>query len=199
MHMAERSRNASWRHCDSYLMQCFGQECPEIPIAIGRAHTRTRIALDGVVEVGKLQRIAQKENRRVIAHQVPVAGFGIKLHSKTANIALGIGCTTLAGNSRKAYKARRFFAYLRENRCSSIGRNIVRNGECTICTCTFSVHTPFGNNFSVEVGKFLNVPGVLYRYRPANTCGLCILVIGNRPSILRSQMFFIVLLHIKKM
>ena len=39
-------------------------------------------------------------------------------------------------------------------------------------------------------------PRVLHRHRPTNACGLRVLVVGNGATILRRQMFFIVLLHI---
>ena len=122
------------------------------PVAICRAHTRSRIALNGVVEVGKFQRIAQEKYRRVVANQVPVARVGVKLHRKATNIALGIGGTTLTCNGREAYEAVGFLAYGRENRGSRVLCNIVCHGECAIRSRPFGVHTPFGYNLSVEVG-----------------------------------------------
>jgi hypothetical protein len=49
-----------------------------------------RVALDRVVKVRKLERVAQKEHRRVVAHHVPVAFFRVKLDRKAANIALRV-------------------------------------------------------------------------------------------------------------
>ena len=96
-------------------MQRLGQQRPEIPIAIGRAHTRTRIALDGVVEVGEFQRIAQEEYRRIVTHQIPIARLGVEFYRKAANIAFGIGCATLARNGREADKTIGLLAHLRED------------------------------------------------------------------------------------
>ena len=93
-------------------MQSLGQEGPKIPIAICRAHTCARVALDGVVEVGKFQRITQEEYGSIIAHQVPIARIGIKLHRKTTNISLGIGGTTLTRNGREADNTLGLLAHL---------------------------------------------------------------------------------------
>src|SRR5580704_2655489 len=50
---------------------CLGQQRPEIPVVVGAAQSRARVALDRVVEVGEAQRIAEEEHRRVVADDVP--------------------------------------------------------------------------------------------------------------------------------
>jgi hypothetical protein len=48
-----------------------------------------------MIQIRKLQRIAHKKYRRVVADQVPIALLGIKLQHKAANIALGVGRAAL--------------------------------------------------------------------------------------------------------
>ncbi len=55
MHVAIGTRDATLAHDDGDLVQGLGQQSPEVPVVIGAAHAGTRIALDGVVEVGKAQ------------------------------------------------------------------------------------------------------------------------------------------------
>ncbi len=49
-------------------------------------------------------RIVDKEYGRVVAHQIPVAFFGIKLNGKAAHIALTIGGTFFSSNRRETQK-----------------------------------------------------------------------------------------------
>jgi len=53
-------------------------------------------------EVWELHGVAHEKNRRVVAHQIPVALFGVELESKTAHVAPGIGIALLAGHLGKA-------------------------------------------------------------------------------------------------
>jgi hypothetical protein len=112
MHVAEAFGDAALAHDDRDLMQGFRQQRPKIPVVVGAAHAGPRIALDGMVEIGKTQGIAEEEHRRVVADDVPVAFFGVELQRKPANVALGIGGAALAGHGREAGKHRRLLADL---------------------------------------------------------------------------------------
>jgi hypothetical protein len=48
----------------------------------GAAHIGARVALHGLVQVGELERVAQEEHGRVVAHHIPVAFFGVELQAK---------------------------------------------------------------------------------------------------------------------
>ncbi len=92
------SRQSAIRHQNRYLMQAFRRKRPEIPHGGCRTQIGLWMTLLGVDEIGELQRITHKENRRVVTNQIPVAFFGVELQCKAAHIALGIGCTLLTGN-----------------------------------------------------------------------------------------------------
>src|SRR5260370_15759583 len=53
-------------------------------------------------EIPELQRIANKEDGRIVSRHVPVAFFGVKLQSKTAWVARRIRRTLLTAHRRKA-------------------------------------------------------------------------------------------------
>jgi hypothetical protein len=64
-------------------VQGLGQRGPEIPVVLRAAHVGARVALDGMVQVGELERVAQEEHRRVVADHVPVAFLGVELHARS--------------------------------------------------------------------------------------------------------------------
>jgi hypothetical protein len=57
-----------------------------------------------VIEVGEAQGIAEKEHRRVVADNVPIAFLGVELDRETANVPLGIGRAALARHGGKAHE-----------------------------------------------------------------------------------------------
>ena len=110
VHVAVAARDTPVAHHDGDLVQRFGQQGPEVPVVLGAALVGARVALDGAVQVRELERVAQEEHRRVVAHQVPVAFFCVELHGKPTNVALGVGGPALAGHSGKAHRQGRFLA-----------------------------------------------------------------------------------------
>ena len=115
VHVAVGRRDAPVAHDDGDLVQRFGQRGPEVPVVLGAAQVGARIALDRVVEVGELERIAQEEHRRVVADQVPVAFLGVEFHGETADIALGIGRAAFAGHGGETGEQLGLFADLGED------------------------------------------------------------------------------------
>ena len=102
MHVAVGLRDAAVAHDDGDLVQRLGQVGPEVPVVLGAAQVRARVALDRVVEVGELQRVAEEEHRRVVADEVPVAFLGVELQREAADVALGVGRAALAGDGGEA-------------------------------------------------------------------------------------------------
>ena len=129
VHMTESFRNASLAHHDRDLMQCFRKLRPEVPVAFCAAQTRTWIALDCMVQVGKFKGIAQEKDRCVVAHQIPVAFLGIELEREAANVAFRVGRAAFAGNSRETGKHLGLLADSRKNLCPRVLCDVVRDGE----------------------------------------------------------------------
>src|SRR5438046_8854921 len=114
MHVTKAFRDAAVGHRDGDLVQRFGQQRPEIPVVVRAAQARARVALDRMVEVGEAQRIAEKEHRRVVADDVPVAGFGVKLYRGAADAAFLLSRAPFAGDGRGPPELWRLFAELGE-------------------------------------------------------------------------------------
>ena len=187
VHVAERQGDAAWTHRDGHLMQCLGQEGPEVPVVRCAAHAGAWVALDGVVEVGELQRVAQEEDGGVVAHEVPVALFGVELHGKAADIALGIGSAALTGHGGEAHEALGLLAHLAEDGGTGVLSDVVCHGEGAIGACALGVHAAFGNHLAVEVGELLYQPRVLHEDGAALASGLRVLVVGHGTSVGRGQ------------
>src|SRR5882757_8597801 len=100
VHVAEAFRDAAIGHDDGDLMQCLREQRPKIPIVVRAAQPGARVALDGMVEVREPQRVAEEEDRRIVADNVPVAVFSIELEGRATDVTLRIGRAALAGNGR---------------------------------------------------------------------------------------------------
>jgi len=98
MHIAEGGRYAAITHDDGNLMEAFRQQGPVIPVVLGGTATRSGIALDSTIEVGEVVYITNKEGGSVVADQVPVALFGVKLYCSTSNVTFAVSSASLARN-----------------------------------------------------------------------------------------------------
>ena len=161
MHMAVRIRNTAVTHDDGHLVQRFRERGAEVPLILGTSHIGAGVSLDSMVEVRKLERVAQEEDGCIIADQVPVAFFGVELHGKAADITLGIGSTAFTGHGGKANKEVGLFTHSGKYFGFGIPGNIVGDSEGTKGAGTFGVHTPFRDNLTVKMAKFFQEPDIL--------------------------------------
>ena len=95
-------RQAAVGHQDGDLMQALRRQRPEVPHRGRRAHVGFRVALLGVDEVGKLERIAHEEYRRVVADDVPVALLGVEAQRKPRTSRSASAAPALAGDGGEA-------------------------------------------------------------------------------------------------
>jgi hypothetical protein len=119
------------------------------------------VPLDGVVEVGELERIAQEEYRRIVPHEIPISLLGIELGRKAPDIPLGICSATLAGNRRKAGEGFGLLPHFREDLGLGIAGNVVGDREGPIGTGTLGMHSALGNHLPIKLGEFLQEPYIL--------------------------------------
>ncbi len=182
MHMAVAGGYTPIAHDDGNLMESLGQRRPEIPVVQGAAHIVAGIAFYSVVKVGKLERIAQEEYRRIISDKVPVAFLGVKLHRKAADITFGVGCAALAGNRGKAQEAVGLFTDLRKDFRFGVFCNVMGYSEGSISAGTFGMHTTFGDDLPVKVGQLLQKPDILQKGWAARPGGHNVLVINYRST-----------------
>src|ERR1700683_1552183 len=136
----------------------------------------------GVNEVGKLQRIAHKEDGRVVAYQIPVSFLGVVLHSETAHVALRIGRTQFAGDSGEPEKAGSLLAELREQPGAGVLSDVLRNGQRAVSTPTFCVDDALRNPLAVLRSEFFHELVILKKDGTARARGKRVLIVGNRSS-----------------
>src|SRR3546814_2750970 len=82
VHVPEAARDAAVGHGDGHLVQRLRQQRPEIPVVVGGTQAGAWIALDGMVQVRKAQRITEEEDWRAVADDVPVAFLGVELQGE---------------------------------------------------------------------------------------------------------------------
>ncbi len=155
VHMAVRRRNAPITHDIGDLVQGLRQPGPEVPVVVRAAHVGARIAFYCVVEVRKLQRIAEKEHRGVIAHHVPVALLGVELQCVTTNVALGVGRAALTGDGREAGEQRGALTNLGKQLGFGVAGDVMGDDELAKRAGTFRVHTTLRNHLAVEMSELL--------------------------------------------
>ncbi len=86
---------------------------------------------------------------------------GSSVQKSPADVAFGVGGASLTGHGGEADKDFRLFSDLREDGGTGVGSDVVGYGELAECSRTLGVHASFGDDFTVEVGQFLQEPYVL--------------------------------------
>ena len=142
-----------------------------------------------MVEVRKLERVAQEEHRRVVADHVPVAFLGIELHREASNVTLGVSGAALARHDGEAGEQIRLLAHFGEDLGAGETGDVMRDRERAIGTRPLGMHAPLGNHFTVEMGELLQEPDVLQQLRPPGAGRQNILVVDNRAAGVGGQSF----------
>ena len=175
-------------HRDRDLVQRLGQRGPEVPVVARAAQVGARVALHGVVEVRELERVAQEEDRRVVADEVPVSFLGVELDREAADVALGVGCAALAGHGGEAHEEVGLLADRREDLGLGVPGDVVGDREGAVGARALGVHAALGNHLAIEVGELLQEPDVLQQRRPARTGGHDVLVVGDGRARIGGQL-----------
>ncbi len=189
VHVAEAARQAPVAHYHRHLVQRFRQRGPEVPVAIGAAQARARVALDGVVQVREFQRVAHEEDGRVVADQVPVAFFRVELQGKAADIAFRVRRAPFASHRGKAREHGSLLAHGAKDFRPRIARDVVRDGKRAMRAGTLGMHAALGDDFAVEVGQLFQEPHILQQGRAAWACRLDVLVVDDRRAKGGGQLF----------
>ena len=109
MHVAEGEGDAAIAHGDGHLVQSLRKRAPEVPVVSSAAHACPWVALYGMVQVGKQERISYEEYRGVVSYQIPVPFLRVELDCKAANVPLGICRAPLTGYGGEAANISVFF------------------------------------------------------------------------------------------
>ena len=136
-------------------------------------------------------RIANEEDGGVVAHQIPVAFFGIKLNGKATHITLTIGGTFFSSNRRETQKHFCLLADFREKLRFGVFRYGTSDGKRSIRTRTFGMNDSFWNPLSVELLHLLHKLHILHQQGATRASGQGILVISNWATRGGGQLFAI--------
>ncbi len=156
-----------------------GREVQKSQLFSGGAQVGLRVALDGTVQVREVVRVAQEEDRGVVADQVPVPLLGVELHGEAADVAFRIRRAAFPGDGREAHEERRLLADLREDLRLRIFGDVLRDGERAEGARALGVHAALGDHLAVEVRQFFQVPDILQQHRTAWSGGHRILVVRH--------------------
>ena len=161
-------------------------ERPEVPLHVVAAQARVGHALLRVDEVLKLGRVADEEDRCVVADQVVVALLGVELEGKTARVAVGIGIALLTRHRGEAGKHGRALAHLVEEGSLGPRRNVRGHLEVAEGAAALGVDDALGYALAVERLHLLDYVVILQQDRPVGAHGERVLVAcrGN-PGIRR--------------
>ena len=83
------------------------------------------LLLDGVDQVGELDRVLDEEDRDVVADDVPVALLCVELHGEAADVAGEIGRALAAGDRREADEGRGLLAAAGTVGAGDLGERLV--------------------------------------------------------------------------
>jgi hypothetical protein len=169
VHLAVVLRQAPVAHRDRDLMQRFRQQGPEVPVVVGAAHVGLGIALHRMVQVRELQRIAQEEDRRVVADHVPVAFLGIEFDGEAADVAFGVGRAALTGDGGEAGEHVGLLAHLGQELGAGVLRDVVGHREGAERARPFRMHPPLWNHLAVEMRQLLQKPHILHQQGAAGS------------------------------
>ncbi len=179
VHVAQAFRNPPVAHQDHHLVERFRTQRPEIPTGRIAAHVVFRVALLGVDEVRELERVADKEHRGVVSHQVPVAFVGVKLQGEPPYVALRVGGPPFAGHGRKTGQHGGLFPDFGKDRGFGVAGDVVRDGEGSERPGAFGMNDPFRNPLAVEVAQLFEVPHVLQQGGARMAGRFDVLVVGH--------------------
>ena len=136
-------------------MRAFGAQRPEIPLHVVIAKAVVGAALLAADEVLEFQRVADEEDRRVVADHVEIAVIGIELDREAARIAPGVGAAALARHGAEAHRDIGLGARLEELGLG-IFRDVLGHLEMPEGARALGVWLALGDALSVEVGHLLD-------------------------------------------
>lgn len=145
IHVAVSIRNSSVGEEDENLVGAFGAQWKKVPEHVRIFAMSARVPLLRVNETGEQERVTNKKNRCVIAHNIPITLLSVELHSETTRVTDSISRTWLATDGGKTNSDGGSFADRSEDGSLRILRNIVSYLEIAEGTSSLGVHHTFGD------------------------------------------------------
>ena len=167
---------------DRDLVKRLRAKRPEVPLHVHVAKIGPGMALLGVNEHLELVGIADEEDGRVVADQIPVPLFGVKPEGEAANVAFGISSAAFPGNGRETQECFGRLADLLEQPGPGKSRDVAGDGKCAVRAGALGMDRPLGNPLAIEVLHLLDKLDILHEDRPTGTGGHGLLE-TNRGSV----------------
>ena len=133
-------------------------------------------------EVRELHRVADEEDRRVVADHVVVALFGVELHGEAAHVPVRVGVALLAGHRRQPGEERRSLADLVEEGGLGPLGDVGGHLEVAEGATALDVVDAVGDALADEVGELLDQVGILQQVGPGRADRERVLVAGHRDA-----------------
>ena len=186
---------------DGNLMNGLWHQAQKIPKGIWVLQVGLRVSFLGVNKVGKLARVPDEKNRRIVADHVPVAFFCVKLDSKAARVSLRVGRALFASDRGEAGENGRALADLCKESCLAPLADLWTGYfEVAMRSGSFSMNNSLGDSLAVKVGQLVQQVEILNKpttgrrrmlegclHGPFGSGCLRVLVIVNRISIRGGQ------------
>ncbi len=131
-------------------MRGLGVEGPEVPLHVVVAQAVSAAALLRADEVRELHRVADEEDRGVVADEIVVALIGVELQRESARVAPRVGRALLAGDGREAREHLGLLAGLEQPRLR-VGGDVSGRLEDAEGTGALRVHVALRDALAVEV------------------------------------------------
>src|SRR5659263_665085 len=187
----ERTRYCAIRHDPHHRMHGFRRERNEIPECVVRGCRLRKAAVGfhfyGMNEIGKFDGILDEENRDVVADQVPVAFFSIKLDGKSAYVSRGIYRTCTTCDGRYTSKHGCLLTYL--GKYPGGGVLLQRGGQLeeSMHARRSRVNDPLGNPLVIEMRDFFAKDEIFQKRRAVRIGPERVLIIGKRDALVRGE------------
>src|SRR5205814_7140372 len=170
-HEAKRPRDRSVGHDPERHVHALRIQRDEIPEIIVRGlrlrEPAVGLLLGGVDDVGKFDRVLNKENGDVVSDEIPVALLGIELDRKPAHITRQIGRTFTARYGGESHEGRGLFpGPLKQVGACDVSKRFVVL-EIAVGAKTPCVNYALGDALVVEMKNLLAKMEVLKGSRPA--------------------------------
>jgi hypothetical protein len=122
-----------------------------------------------VDKVGELHRVANEEDRRVVADHVVVALLGVELDGDAAHVAVRVGGAFVGGHDREAQEQRRALANLVEEGGLGPLGDVGGHLEVAEGAAALDVVHAIGDALADEVGQLLVQVPILQQIGAAGT------------------------------
>ncbi len=160
----------------------------EVEDAVRLLAERHRIRLQGVDDVRKLDGVADEEDREIVAHEVPVAVFGVEFHGKPAGVAGDFGGIPSADDGGEPDGEWCPLPGLLEDLGAGVFRGrlvayLSGGVELAIADEAARMHHALGNALAVEMSDLFQELIVFQRRRTAAADGSLRLVVADRMAL----------------